>query len=213
MIKKKFKNLTVPAIYTLALLVFGTSMYLVQSAVNKQTFESKDNNNMEYVDKEIVNDNIYVPVVVETNIISKPYLNEQVSLSKSFYDSNAENEKQENSIIFYENTYMQNSGVDYKHSETFEIISILDGTVIEVTNNEILGTTIKIRHENDIISTYQSLSQVNVKIDDVVVRGQVIGTSGTCTLYNTDSNLHFELTHQGKNVNPEEYYNKSTDEL
>lgn len=213
MIKKKFKNLTVPAIYTLALLVFGTSMYLVQSVVNKQTFESKDNNDMEYVDKEIVNDNIYVPVVVETNIISKPYLNEQVSLSKSFYDSNAENEKQENSIIFYENTYMQNSGVDYKYSETFEIISILDGTVIEVTNNEILGTTIKIRHENDIISTYQSLSQVNVKIDDVVVRGQVIGTSGTCTLYNTDSNLHFELTHQGKNVNPEEYYNKSTDEL
>ena len=213
MIKKKFKNLTVPAIYTLALLVFGTSMYLVQSVVNKQTFESKDNNDMEYVDKEIVNDNIYVPVVVETNIISKPYLNEQVSLSKSFYDSNAENEKQENSIIFYENTYMQNSGVDYKHSEPFEIISILDGTVIEVTNNEILGTTIKIRHENDIISTYQSLSEVNVKIDDVVVRGQVIGISGNCTLYNTDSNLHFELTYQGKNVNPEEYYNKSTDEL
>jgi len=213
MIKRKIKNLTVPAIYALALLVFGTSMYLVQSVVNKQTFESKENDNMEYVDKEIVNDNIYVPVVVETNVISKPYLNEQVTLSKSFYDSNAENEAQENSIIFYENTYMQNSGVDYKHQESFEVISILDGTVIEVTNNEILGTTIKIRHENDIISTYQSLSQVNVKVDDVVVRGQVIGTSGTCSLYNTDSNLHFELTYQGKNVNPEEYYNKSTDEL
>ena len=31
-----------------------------------------------------------------------------------------------------------------------------------VTNNEILGTTIKIRHENDLISTYQSLSETTV---------------------------------------------------
>ena len=211
--KKKMKKLTVPAIYTLALLVFGTSMYLVQKVVNKQTFETNNIDNMEYVDKEIVNDNIYVPVVVETNIITKPYLNAEVTINKTFYDNNAENEKQENSIIFYENTYMQNSGVAYKYKDSFEIVSILDGTVIEVTNNEILGTTLKIRHENDIISTYQSLSQVNVNVDDVVVRGQVIGTSGTCKLYNNESNLHFELTYQGKNINPEEYYNKSTDEL
>ena len=213
MIKRKLKDLTVPAIYALALLVFGTSMYLVQKVVNKQTFETNDDENMEYVDKEIVNDNIYVPVVVQTNIITRPYLNAEVTISKSFYDSNAETEAQENSIIFYENTYMQNSGIDYKYQETFEVVSILDGTVIEVTNNEILGTTIKIRHENDIISTYQSLSQVNVNVDDAVVRGQVIGTSGTCSLYSTESNLHFELIYQGKNVNPEEYYDKSTDEL
>ena len=51
------------------------------------------------------------------------------------------------------------------------------------------------------------------EVDDTVVRGQIIGMSGTCKLYSTDSNLHFELSHQGKNVNPEEYYNKSTDEL
>ena len=58
-----------------------------------------------------------------------------------------------------------------------------------------------------------NIEDVNVKKDDVVVRNQVIGTSGTCKLYSTDSNLHFELTYQGKNINPEEYYNKTTDEL
>lgn len=211
MIKRKIQNLTVPAIYALALLVFGTSMYLIQKAVNKQTFE--DNNQMEYVDKEIVNDNIYIPVVSQTNIIVKPYLNEEVTVSKSFYDTNAESGEQENAIIFYENTYMQNSGIDYKHTETFDVVAILDGTVIEVTNNEILGTTVRIRHENDLVSTYQSLSEININTDDVVVRGQVIGTSGTCSLYSSESNLHFELAHQGKNVNPELYYDKSTDEL
>ena len=168
---------------------------------------------MEYVDKEIVTDNLYVPVVVQTNIIMKPYLNEEVTINKNFYDQNGESTSQENAIIYYENTYMQNTGVSYKYQDKFEIVSILDGTVIEVTNNEILGTTVKIRHENDIISTYQSLSEANIKVDDVVVRGQIIGLSGTCKLYDNESNLHFELTHQGKNINPELYYNKSTDEL
>lgn len=211
MIKRKLKKITIPVIYGLALTVFTLSIYFIQKTFNKQTFES--NEEMEYVDKEIVNDEIYIPVVVQTNIIMKPYLNEEVTISKSFYDQNSEIEKQENSIIYYENTYIQNSGIDYKHPNQFEIISILDGTIIEVSNNELLGTTVKIRHENDLISTYQSLSQVNIKVDDVVLRGQVIGTSGTSKIYSTESNLHFELTHQGKNVNPEEYYNKSTDEL
>ena len=211
MIKRKFKKITIPVIYTLALVVFTSSAYVVQSLLNKEQFES--NEVMEYVDKEIVNDDLYIPVVIETNIITKPFINESVTINKYFYNSNGESEIQENAIIFYENTYMQNSGISYKHKENFEIVSILDGTVIEVTNNEILGNTINIRHENDLVSTYQSLSEIKVKIDDKITRGQIIGTSGTSKLYNTDSNLHFELSYQGKNVNPEEYYNKSTDEL
>ena len=211
MIKRKLKNLTIPTIYAAALLVFGTSMYLVQKVVNKENFKS--NEEMEYVDNEIVNDNIYIPVVVQTNIITKPYANMDVTINKKFYDYTKTQEEQESAIIFYENTYMQNSGVSYKYTEIFDIVSILDGTVIEITENKILGKTIKIRHENDIVSTYQSLSETIVNIDDQVSRGQVIGRSGTSPLYNTDSNLHFELTYQGKNINPEEYYDKSTDEL
>lgn len=211
MIKRKLKGLTVPTIYAVALLVFGTSMYLIQKVVNTENFET--NGEMEYVDKEIVSENIFIPVVVQTNIISRPYYNGDVKLNKSFYDYTKTQEEQENAIIFYENTYIQNSGVSYTHKDIFDVSATLDGTVIEVSDNEILGKTIKIRHENDIISTYQSLSQVNVNVDDYVVRGQIIGISGTCTLYNKDSNLHFELSYQGKNINPEENYDKTTDEL
>ena len=66
-LKSKLKSLTVPTIYLVALLVFGTSMYMIQKIVNTETFSSKQEE-MEYVDKEILNDNIYVPVVVQTNI-------------------------------------------------------------------------------------------------------------------------------------------------
>jgi len=209
--KRKLKKLVVPLIYAVTIFVFGTSMYLIQRVVNNNKFQT--NEKMEYVDREIVTDTEYVPVVNPIPTLMKPYLNEEVTINKSFYNYQGENQNQENAIIYYEGTYMQNSGVDYKHNEVFDIVSILDGTVIEVTENEILGKTIKVRHENDLISTYQSLSEINVKQDDVIMRGQVIGKSGTCPLYSSDSNLHFELYYQGKNINPEESYNKTQDEL
>ena len=209
--KKNFKLFAVPTIYAVALLVFGTSMYLVQSIVNNNRFET--NEEMEYVDKEIVTDNEYIPAVAPEITILKPFLNESVTLNKKFYNYNGDEKNQEESLIIYKDIYMQNSGVDYKYNEVFDVVSILDGTVIEVTDNEILGKTVKIRHSNDLISTYQCLGEVNVNKDDAVLRGQVIAKSGTSNLYNSDYNLHFELSYQGKNINPEDSYNKTEGEL
>ena len=156
---------------------------------------------------------MYIPVVNVSPTMMMPYLNDSVYISKNFYDRDDSSENQENAIIYYEGTYMQNSGIDYKYSNAFEVISVLDGKVIDVSDNGILGKTIKIQHDNDIISVYQSLSDVQVKVDDLVLRGQVIGNSGTSKLYPNDYNLHFELIYQGVNVNPLKYYNKSIDEF
>ncbi len=108
---------------------------------------------------------------------------------------------------------MQNSGVDYKFAESFEVVSILDGKVIDVSDNSLLGKTVKIQHDNDKVSIYQCLSNVSVKVDDYVLRGQVIGNGGTSKIYPNEYNLHFELINQGVNINPEKYYNKSIDEF
>ena len=211
MIKRNLKLYAVPAIYVFAIIIFGASMLLIQKIVNNHKFKS--NEDMEYVDKEIVTDNEYIPVVTTETTIMKPFLIDNITINKTFYKIDDEKSNQENSIINYEGTYMQNTGVDYKYNEVFDIVSILDGTVIEVTDNDALGKTIKIRHNNDLISTYQSLSEVSVKVDDTVLNGQVIGKSGTCSLYSKDYNLHFELSYQGKNIDPEKTYNKTEDEL
>ena len=157
-------------------------------------------------------DNLYVPVVVETNIFSRPYYNPTVTINKTFYEYQKD-ENQENSIIIYENTYIQNSGASYKSNEIFDVMVTLDGEVIDIIDNEILGKTIKIKHKNDIISTYQCINSPNINKGEYVLRGQTIATSGTCPLYSDEYNLHFELTYQGKNVNPELYYDKTIDEL
>ncbi len=209
--KRNLKLFAVPTIYVFIILILGTSMLLLGRIVNNRKFKS--NEEMEYVDKEIVTDNEYIPVVNTPPTIMKPFLLDNITINKTFYNQDDDKKNQENSIVIYQGTYMQNTGVDYKYNEVFDVVSILDGTVIEVTENDILGKTIKIRHNNDLISTYQSLSETSVKVDDTVLRGQVIGKSGTCSLYSKDNNLHFELSYQGKNIDPEKTYNKTEDEL
>ena len=151
---------------------------------------------------------------MELTIKSTVNLNNDVKLSKSFYDYKADSKSQENSIILFEDTYMQNSGVDYSLEEVFDVISILDGIVISVKEDNLLGTTVEVRHSNDLISVYQSLSEVIVKEGDELIQGQIIAKSGISNI-NKDlgNHLHFELYYKGTIVNPEEYYNKDINEL
>ena len=96
----------------------------------------------------------------------------------------------------------------------FEVVSILDGTVTEVNDDEVMGKTIKIKHSNDLVSVYQSMGSVDVKVNDSVVQGSVLGKSGTSNVSSDLGNhLHFELYYQGSVVNPENYYDKLLGEL
>lgn len=210
---RRFKKVFVPVIYGVCVVAFLFGMYFAQDFVQKKLFSKKAD--LEYVDGEITDDlEKDIPVVGTTSIIVRPYLDSSVTIARSFYDYNGDSGDQEKAIIYYEDTYMQNSGVDYASENTFDVISVLDGTVISVEDSDILGKTVQIRHSNDLITVYQSLSDVTVKVDDQVIQGQIIAKSGTSNIDKELGNhLHFELFFKGEIVNPEEYYNKSIDEL
>lgn len=210
----RIKPVLMPVIYGGLVVVFLFSMFLVQRFTNNKIFSRGEA--IEYVDGDITDDNKEddVPVVSTPTVIVRPYLDSSVSIGKTFYDYTGTSEEQEKSIIYYEDTYMQNSGVDYVSEKVFDVVSILDGTVISVEESNILGTTIEIRHSNNLISVYQGLSDVMVEVDMEIIQGQIIAKSGTSNI-NKDlgNHLHFELYYNGKIVNPEEYYNKNVDEL
>lgn len=213
MIKRKLKPFVIPSLYALAIVLFVFSIYFFQSTV-KDVFFSNDDVNEEYVDDDIVEEEQYIPVINTAKEIIKPFINDKVEIGKSFYDYKAEADSQKNSIVYYENIYMQNSGVDYKLGEVFDVVSVLDGTVVSVEDNDMMGTTVQIKHSNNIISVYQSLSNVKVNVNDTVIQGQVIAQSGESNINKDMGNhLHFELYYNGNIVNPEEYYNKSLEEL
>lgn len=213
MIKKRLKDAMVPGMYLIVIALFIVCLFMINDVV--KGFILKDNSGGKMVDDEIVNtDNSYIPVVASDPEIIKPFMNEGVSVYKDFYDYKGESSGQEKAIIYYGNTYIQNSGIDYKGDASFDVISILDGTVTRVEENEMLGTTVEIRHSVDIVSVYQGVSDVSVKKDEVVKQGQKIAVSGKSKIYSdVENGLHFEISHNGMIVNPSEYFNKTLKDL
>lgn len=207
--KISLKKMAVPTIYIVAIITFVFSIYLIERVINKQIFKNNDNQT-QYVDHDITNVDEYIPVVNMDITIMKPFLGDSISINKKFYDYS---NPSDDAVIYYEDTYMQNTGIDYISENSFDIVSVLDGTVISVEKNEVLGNTVQIRHNNDLISVYQCINNLKIKVDDVVLRGQTIATSGTCNLYNKGNNLHFEIYHNGLIFNPEELYDKNVLDL
>lgn len=204
--KLRLKPFVIPVVYTV--LVIGL---LVGTYIATKDF-SKEEDNFQYVSNTILDNEI--PVMNTEITIMKPFSNPNVTISKNFYDNQDNEENQKNSIIYHENTYMQNSGIDFTSNEKYDVLSILDGEVIEVNQEELLGNVVTIRHSNDIISIYQSISEVSVKKGDHVTRGQIIGKSGSCELNKDIANhLHFELSIKGQIVNPTNYFDKKLSDL
>lgn len=189
---------------------------LLSYAVTKSltVAEDKLQENIEYVSYEVLTDNIMPvskeePSITSTEIV-RPYTDSNVEIGKSYYDYKEKSNNQEDSIVYYENTYIQNTGVDYISKEVFDVNAIADGKVISVTEDDIVGNTVKIEHNNNMISVYQSIKDVKVKENDEVTKGQVIATSGTNNISSDLGNhLHFELYKENILVNPEDFLNNN----
>lgn len=187
-------------------ILFGTVFY-IKSLSNKSY---KDD--YTYINKPILND--LKPVIKDTKTITRPFLDENVKIKVNYYDYKSTEDEQKSALIYFENTYLQNSGVVYGMDSDFDVVSILDGVVTEVKEDKTLNTIVTIKHENNVISVYQGLKDVTVKKDEEISAGTVIGKSSESNmLKNYKSTILFELIVNGTNVNPENYYNKTIDEL
>jgi len=201
--KLKLKPYVLPSVYVIFVVGLTIGTYFV--AKNMQ--RNKKNPDYNYVSSIILNKD--VPVINETTRMIKPFTSETVQIGKYYYDYKGEAATQEKSLTRHDNTYIQNSGLDYQGSDPFDVVAVLDGTVTKVVEDDLLGKTIEIKHENDYITVYQSLSEVSIKKGDVVTQGQVIGKSGTNEIdKDLGNHLHFEMYLNGKVVNPEEYIDK-----
>jgi stage II sporulation protein Q len=208
--KRKLKPFVIPMLYSVAFVAFLVSLYFLKRALDTPVFDEDDN--YEYVTDTIFDND--VPVVETSKNIIRPYKDSEIKILKYFYDKDAEASKQRESIIYYESTYMQNSGADYGGKDNFEVVTVLDGTVINVNDDNLLGKTIQVRHNNELISVYQSLSEVTVKQGDKVTQGQTIGKSGTCNISpDLKDHLHLEIIYNGKVLNPESAYDKTIKDL
>ncbi len=214
--KRKLKGYVLPTVYVLVIAVLFISVSFLGSALQKE---------LQYQDlaTDVLDDNV-TPVIkeeekTETEItaeskIVKPFTATSVGISKSYYDMMDDEATQENSLVYYEQTYLQNSGVLYSSDEVFDIIATYDGTITNVSTDEILGNVVEITHNPNLKTVYYSLGEVTVKKDDVVKSGDIIGKSGDNLLEGEkDNSLLVEVYYNGNTIDPEDFYNMNIKDL
>lgn len=207
---RRLKKSAIYGLYAFGFVFLLGVIYAIESYIF--TYRYNDND-IDYVNKTIFDEEI--PVVNTTeDMLIRPYTDNNIKILKGYYDSNDEASNQENALIYYENTYLPNSGVSYGGVDNFDVIAVYNGTVSSIKQDNLLGTVVTITHDNNMISIYQSLGEINVQENQVINQGDIIGKSGVCNIEkDLNNHLHFELILNGKVVNPETYYNKKIKEL
>lgn len=210
--KRKLKGFVLPTVYILVISLLFVSISFIGNALQNQ-FKYDSDLSVNALDDTVT------PVIKDEESqeqvkIVKPFTSTAVGISKSYYDMQDDEQKQEESLVYYEQTYLQNSGVLYSAKEVFDVLSVLDGTVTNIFEDEILGNVVEITHNTNLKSLYYSLSEITVKKDDLVKSGQTIGKSGDNLLDDESENcLLLEVYYNGKTIDPEDFYNMNIDEL
>ena len=104
------------------------------------------------------------------------------------------------------------NGVDIAAEAGTNVLAAADGTVYEVYEDEIMGTTVVLQHDGGYLTCYASLSkELSVKEGDAVKLGQTIGKVGNTALMETavGDHLHFSVSCNGKIVDPATFLPKA----
>ena len=106
--------------------------------------------------------------------------------------------------------WLIHTGIDIKSELGENVKCIADGKVISIESNNFYGNVVRIEHEDGYVSIYSNLAEENLpKLNQKIKRGETIGKVGD-TAYGEseeESHLHFEITKDGTNINPEEFLN------
>ena len=100
------------------------------------------------------------------------------------------------------------NGVDIAAEEGSVVCAAAEGTVYTVYEDDTMGMTVVIRHQDGYITKYASLAQeVAVKAGDTVTMGQKIGYVGSTALLESaiGDHVHFSVTCNGEHVNPADF--------
>ncbi|MEH7374282.1 M23 family metallopeptidase [Neobacillus drentensis] len=213
-VKRFFKKRWVfPAIYIASAALILTAVLWYQSsnsATDKYDYKSTD-----IAGKKNQEPAIEVSKTLEN--FKMPVENADAAVVKTkFYDFNGKTEDQEAALVFYNNTYQPNTGIDVtmKDDESFNVVAALSGTVTRVDEDAVLGNVIEVEHDKGIVTQYQSVKDIKIKVGDEVKQGQVLATAGQ-SLFNekAGTHVHFEIRKDGIAVNPTNYFNKSLSTL
>lgn len=101
--------------------------------------------------------------------------------------------------------WVMHTGMDISAKVSTPVKAMSGGKIKKVENDSLWGTTVTIQHADGVESYYANLkSAVNVKVNQTVNMGEVIGAVGeTCDIERAEeSHLHFGVKKDGNWVDP-----------
>lgn len=115
-----------------------------------------------------------------------------------------------NDLIYNEalKDWRVHSGVDLEAEFGEQVIAAANGIVEKVFDSN-MGKCVEIDHQNGYKTIYANLDEnIQIKQGDEVAEGDVIGLVGNTALGDATDipHLHFEITKDGENVNPKDYF-------
>ena len=102
------------------------------------------------------------------------------------------------------------NGIDLAAEENAPVMAAADGEIYTVYEDDTMGHTVVIRHNDGYTTCYSSLSdQISVKPGDQVSMGDTIGYAADSAIVESTlgSHVHFSVTHYDEPMDPEEFLN------
>ena len=145
-----------------------------------------------------------IPVISEINtfILSNglpsifPIKNMTKEDITSFFGTKRKQNKSKKALI--------HGGIDIKADTGTPVIATADGTISKANLEGDWGNLIVISHSSGYQTWYAHLNNFNVKENQAVKKGTIIGYVGNTGL-STSSHLHYEVKHRGERVDPIDY--------
>ncbi|MBL4902317.1 MAG: M23 family metallopeptidase [Desulfocapsa sp.] len=98
-------------------------------------------------------------------------------------------------------------GMDIASTRHAEVKAAGTGKVVFSDYLGIYGNMVMLDHGQGVFSLYSHLSQINVSLDDMLKKGDVLGNSGTSGMAGGD-HLHFSMLVNGIFVDPKEWWDQ-----
>jgi len=199
--KRKLKGFVLPTLYMLITITIFTSIVLLGSNLN---FQEQNYNYGTDALKDTIQ-SVIVEDVVTSSQINSPVDDPKATISIHFYNKEDDESKQQASLIYYENTYLPNTGVLYTSEDSFEVKTVFDGKVTEILDDEFFGKYVVVEHTSNIRTYYYGLDEIEVKVGEELTTGTILGISKINEILNNKKSFLLEVYHNNELINPETF--------
>ncbi|AGA59851.1 metalloendopeptidase-like membrane protein [Thermobacillus composti KWC4] len=198
-----------PAFFMAAAAIIVTIMWLYQGT-DKSEVKPADDESAEVSDvtntDEAVADERTLEVIADGETLQWPVVDRsELEIVLPHYDADAPSEERQQALLVSGTTFMPHMGIDLARPDNaaFDVAAAMSGKVTVAEQHPTNGYIVEIAHPDGLVTVYQSLSEINVKVGDEVKQGTLIAKAGRSELEkDLGVHLHFEVRENGTPVNP-----------